>query len=93
MSDITRSRKHASRSVLGATISDAVRRIAEAAKDAEDAESTDGPHNIVGAINVGGEGRVTATQRQQVVHVRRRPDGTSEKTVTEIDRTTHGDDA
>jgi hypothetical protein len=87
MSDITRSRKHASRSGLGATISDAVRRIADAA---EDAESTDGPHNIAGAINVGGEGRVTSVQRQQVVHLRRRPDGTTEK-VTETDRTTRGD--
>jgi hypothetical protein len=90
MTDIPKPRKRAGRAGLGSTISDAVRRIAEAA---EQAESTDGPHNIVGAINVGGEGRVTAAQRQQVVHVRRRPDGTSEKTVTEIDRTTHGDDS
>jgi hypothetical protein len=89
MPDITPSRKRATRRSLGATIGDAVRRIAEAA---EDAESSDGPHNIVGAINVGGEGRVTAAQRQQVVHVRRHPDGTSE-TVTKIDRTTHADDS
>jgi molecular chaperone DnaK (HSP70) len=89
MADKPMSRKRASRSGLGPTISDAVRRVAEAARDAE---TSDGPHNIAGVINVGGEGRVTAVQRQQVVHVRRRPDGTSE-TVTKVDRTTHGDNS
>jgi hypothetical protein len=89
MADKPTVRKHAPRAGLGSTIRDAVNRIAEAAQDAD---TTDSPHNIVGAVNVGGEGRVTAVQRQQVVRVRRRPDGTSE-TVTKIDRTTHADDS
>lgn len=90
MADTPTPRKRALRTGLGPTISDAVRRIAEAARDAEE---SDGPHNIVSAINVGGEGKSTSVQRQQVVHVRRRGDGTYEKTVTEIDSTTDGDDS
>jgi hypothetical protein len=88
MADTPKPRKRVPRTGLGPTIAGAVHRIAEAARDAEE---SDGPHNIVGAVNVGGEGRVNAVQRQQVVRVRRRPDGT-EETVTEIERTTHGDD-
>lgn len=89
MTDKPTVRRRAPREGLGATISDAVRRIADAARDADE---SDGPHNIVGAINVGGEGRVNAVQRQQVVRVRRRRDGTSEE-VSRIDSTTLGDDS